>query len=320
MFKFLSQIGKNNSIFVSVSQFLLTYHLSRNGYILGDEFLQSSRHTPLLVFVNSRSGPQQGSLLVGQFCRLLNPIQVWDLANGSPERVLESFCILCRLRILVCGGDGTVSWIISCLEKMKLERWPPIAILPLGTGNDLARIHGWGSGYNNESLLSILEQVSDAYISLLDRWEMKIENKKGRAKVTKSFFNYVGVGADAQAALQVHMLRESKPNLFFSRMVNKMWYLLFGAEEVLKESNINLPNEISLIADGIEVPLPADSQGIVLLNVDSFAGGVPIWSDGVKEENSEQFHPLSRNRNSQSFLYESSHVGLISPRRVRSMR
>jgi predicted sugar kinase len=43
---------------------------------------------------------------------------------------------------------------------------------------------------------------------------MKIENKKGKVQVTKSFFNYVGVGADAQAALQVHMLRESQPNLF----------------------------------------------------------------------------------------------------------
>lgn len=256
----------------------------RNGYILGDDFLANTRQTPLLVFVNSRSGGQQGQLLIGQLRRLLNPIQVWDLAVGSPDRILESFCALTRLRIMVCGGDGTVSWIISCLEKMKnLERWPPIAILPLGTGNDLARIHGWGGGYNNESLISILEQVAESYISLLDRWEMKIENRKGKVKSVKSFFNYVGVGADAQAALQVHMLRESKPQLFFSRVFNKMWYLLFGAEEAIKESNVNLPNEITVIADGVEVPLPPDSQGIILLNIDSYAGGVPIWSHGVKD-------------------------------------
>lgn len=276
--------------------------------------MPSNRHTPLLVFVNSRSGPQQGQVLVGQFRRLLNPIQVWDLADGSPERVLESFCALSRLRILVCGGDGTVSWIISCLEKMKIERWPPIAILPLGTGNDLARIHGWGGGYNNESLLAILEQISDAYISLLDRWEMKIENKKGKIQVTKSFFNYVGVGADAQAALQVHMLRESQPNLFFSRLVNKMWYLVFGAEEVLKESNINLPNEITLIVDGVEVPLPHDSQGIILLNVDSFSGGVPMWSHGVREDACQQ-NDLSASGG----LRETDQMGSISPRRVQSM-
>jgi diacylglycerol kinase (ATP) len=293
--------------------------LHRNGYILGDDFLPNNRHTPLLVFVNSRSGPQQGDLLVGQLRRLLNPIQVWDLDDGSPERVLESFCALSRLRILVCGGDGTVSWIISCLEKMKIERWPPIAILPLGTGNDLARIHGWGGGYNNESLLTILEQISEAYISLLDRWEMKIESKKGQIQATKSFFNYVGVGADAQAALQVHMLRESKPNLFFSRLVNKMWYLVFGAEEVIKESNINLTKEITLIADGVEVPLPHDSQGIILLNVDSFSGGVPMWALGVKQDTGNHSATSSPGGKSFCCLREAECMDPISPRRVRSM-
>jgi diacylglycerol kinase (ATP) len=178
----------------------------RNGYILGDDFLPDNTYTPLLVFVNSRSGPQQGHLLITQLRRLLNPIQVWDLADGGPDRILESFNALTRLRILVCGGDGTVSWIVSTIEKMKLQRWPPIAILPLGTGNDLARIHGWGGGYSNESLIAILEQVAESYISWLDRWEMTVENKKGKIKAVKSFFNYLGVGADAQAALQVHMV------------------------------------------------------------------------------------------------------------------
>ena len=52
----------------------------------------------------------------------------------------------------------------------------------------------------------ILKQVAESYISWLDRWEMTIENKKGQVKSVKSFFNYLGVGADAQAALQVHMV------------------------------------------------------------------------------------------------------------------
>jgi diacylglycerol kinase (ATP) len=262
-------------------------------------------------------------VLIGQLRRLLNPIQVWDLADGSPERVLQSFCALTRLRIMVCGGDGTVSWIISCIEEMQLERWPPIAILPLGTGNDLARIHGWGGGYTNESLIEILEQVAASYISLLDRWEMKIENKKGKVKAVKSFFNYVGFGADAQAALQVHMLRESKPQLFFSRLFNKMWYFVFGAEEAIKESNINLPNEIVVIADGVEVPLPPDSQGIIMLNIDSYSGGVPVWSHGDKGN----ICYIGNNDNSDSASIDGAAstrepvdlYGHISPRRVRSM-
>ncbi|KAL7426982.1 hypothetical protein ACHAXH_001246 [Discostella pseudostelligera] len=257
-----------------------------NGYILGDEFLSSSS-TPLLVFVNSRSGPQQGNLLITQFRRLLNPIQVWDLSNGGPEKVLQSFSVLSRFQILVCGGDGTVSWIISVLEKMTLKRWPPIGILPLGTGNDLARIHGWGGGYNNESLVYILRQICDAYISMLDLWELNITStsKKGhQRKEVKSFINYLGVGVDAQAALQVHNLRESSPKLFFSRFFNKAWYAMAGGEEAIKSSCSNLPQQITLVADGVEIPLPPDSQGIIFLNIDSYSGGVPLWSKGLKPQ------------------------------------
>ncbi|GAX10008.1 diacylglycerol kinase [Fistulifera solaris] len=258
----------------------------KNGYILADEMLPESRCTPLLVFVNSRSGPQQGHLLITQLRRLLNPIQVWDLADGSPDVVLESFCVLTRLRILVCGGDGTVSWIIGTLEKMKLKRkWPPIAILPLGTGNDLARFHGWGGGYNNESLLGILNQISESYISMLDRWEVSITGtKKKKVSEVKNFTNYLGVGADAQAALQVHYLRETRPDWFFSRILNKAWYGVFGAEDIIKASSLNIRKEIRLIADGVEIPIPHDSQGIILLNIDSYAGGVPLWSTGTKIE------------------------------------
>jgi hypothetical protein len=233
------------------------------GYILGDEFIGSSC-TPLLVFVNSRSGSRNGKLLITQFRRLLNPIQVWDLANGGPEKILKSFSVLSRFQLLICGGDGTVSWIISALEKMNLKRWPPIGILPLGTGNDLSRIHGWGGGYDNESLLLILKQISDAYISMLDLWEVNITSttKKGKKrKEVKSFINYLGVGVDAQAALQVHNLRESSPKLFFSRFFNKAWYAIAGGEEAIKSSCANLTQQITLVADGIEISLPPDSQG-----------------------------------------------------------
>ena len=53
---------------------------------------------------------------------------------------------------------------------MVLENPPSVAILPLGTGNDLARTLGWGGGYNNESMEVFLNKVINGKVVNLDRY------------------------------------------------------------------------------------------------------------------------------------------------------
>jgi diacylglycerol kinase (ATP) len=63
--------------------------------------------TPLLVFINPRSGGNQGRKVLAEFQYLLNPRQVFDLTQGGPIPALELYKRVPNLRILCCGGDGT---------------------------------------------------------------------------------------------------------------------------------------------------------------------------------------------------------------------
>ncbi|XP_058845078.1 diacylglycerol kinase delta-like isoform X1 [Acipenser ruthenus] len=129
--------------------------------------------SPLLVLVNSKSGDNQGVKFLRKFKQLLNPAQVFDLMNGGPHLGLRLFQKFATFRILVCGGDGSVGWVLSELDKLGLHKQCQLGVLPLGTGNDLARVLGWGGLCDDDTqLLQILEKLERATTKMLDRWSI----------------------------------------------------------------------------------------------------------------------------------------------------
>uniref|UniRef100_A0A8C1WIV6 Diacylglycerol kinase n=1 Tax=Cyprinus carpio TaxID=7962 RepID=A0A8C1WIV6_CYPCA len=135
--------------------------------------------TPLLVFVNSKSGDNQGVKFLRRFKQLLNPAQVFDLMNGGPHLGLRLFQKFDTFRILVCGGDGSVGWVLSEIDALTLHKQCQLGVLPLGTGNDLARVLGWGSACDDDTQLpQILEKLERASTKMLDRWSIMVYETK----------------------------------------------------------------------------------------------------------------------------------------------
>jgi diacylglycerol kinase family enzyme len=66
-------------------------------------------------------------------------------------------------KIIVCGGDGTVGWALSCLDNVGQDALcdsPPMAIVPLGTGNSLRYVTGitrcWYMHYITKNSISTI--------------------------------------------------------------------------------------------------------------------------------------------------------------------
>ncbi|GMT25523.1 hypothetical protein PFISCL1PPCAC_16820, partial [Pristionchus fissidentatus] len=129
--------------------------------------------SPLLVLVNSKSGDNQGTRLLRKLRRLLNPVQVFDLIACGPEFPLTFFSHFDTFRVLVCGGDGTVGWVLTAIDRLAMHNKVQLGILPLGTGNDLARVMGWGHVfYNDARLPNMMRTYERAHTRMLDRWSI----------------------------------------------------------------------------------------------------------------------------------------------------
>jgi diacylglycerol kinase (ATP) len=180
---------------------------------------------PIVVVINPKSGGQIGETALKAFYSLLNPVQVINVFSDLKR--LEYFYNISDLRILVAGGDGTVSKLLAALYD---ETWkgkiPYIGIFPLGTGNDLSFVYNWGKGLKSrkgknlnsmrERAQEALKSIYKAYPSNLDRWVIRMSYNNN--DIAHTMCNYFGMGVDAKIALDFHELREKKPYLFKSRV------------------------------------------------------------------------------------------------------
>ncbi|KAL8167547.1 hypothetical protein V2J09_009046 [Rumex salicifolius] len=231
---------------------------------------------PVIVFVNSTSGGQLGGNLLATYRTLLNSKQVVDLLEEAPDKVLCRIYqnieklkqngdelaarVEEKLRIIVAGGDGTAGWLLGVVCDLKLPHPPPLATVPLGTGNNLPFAFGWGKknpGTDRQAVISFLLKVKKARKMKIDNWHILMrfkaptegtcdpiapldlphslhaigrvsptdsENMEGYHTFRGGFWNYFSMGMDAQVSYAFHAERKLHPEKFKNQLVNQSTY------------------------------------------------------------------------------------------------
>ncbi|XWS68570.1 hypothetical protein CRYUN_Cryun04dG0101600 [Craigia yunnanensis] len=267
------------------SDFLKEFYIPT--YIFNDETrisdVPDAPKFPVLVFINSKSGGQLGGDLLKTYRTVLNENQVFDVGQEGPDKVLRRVYIRLeklkqekdefatkiheRLRIIVAGGDGTAGWLLGVVCDVKLPHPPPIATVPLGTGNNLPFSFGWGKknpGTDRNSVLSFLEQVMIAKDMKIDNWHILMRmgtpkegscdpiaplelphslhafsrvsstdelNREGCHTFRGGFWNYFSMGMDAQVSYAFHSERKLHPEKFKNQLVNQSTYAKLGCTQ-----------------------------------------------------------------------------------------
>ncbi|XGW08411.1 hypothetical protein V3C99_011050 [Haemonchus contortus] len=256
---------------------------------------------PLIVFVNPKSGGNKGSKALHTLCWLLNPRQVFDITSlKGPKFGLEIYRkLVTQLRILVCGGDGTVGWVLQTLDSLNWPAYPPMAIMPLGTGNDLSRCMGWGGTFSDEPLSQLLQAIfHETTVTHLDRWRIHVSPNETCAMDTSDELsdavqsslpltvmnNYFSIGADAHVALQFHHSRSANPQMLNSRLKNRIAYGGLGTIDLFKRTWKDLSEYIYLECDGIDITPRIKElklHCILFHNITYYAGGTTPWGSEV---------------------------------------
>ncbi|CAF0938487.1 unnamed protein product [Rotaria sp. Silwood1] len=244
----------------------------------------------IIAFVNTKSGGLLGQGVLDQLQAQIGEQNVYDLVKDhGPQRGLKENQHEKNLRIIACGGDGTVGWVLSALDlsQMQYMDFVSVGVIPLGTGNDMARFLGWGAGYGREDLAAVIQSLARSETRLLDRWQIDVKPTAHTGIATLKipqpvFNNYLSFGADAQIALDFHEKRNANPRCFANQMLNKLAYGCISCNTFFDRRYLfgNIANYFELHVDGRNMDedlFRFRPDAILILNIASYAAGINPW-------------------------------------------
>lgn len=218
----------------------------------------------ILALINPQSGGHSGGQLIKEFSALLTEgalsgsLHTIDFSRLNEQlQDIDSFDY-----VLVAGGDGTVSRVISASASRGAKS--PFIIVPLGTGNDLAREVGLNSYFRSKPLKSALQSLDLSNQRTLTTWRVTIGGEH------HAFTNYLSLGFDAIVAQHYTALRNSKKIIPLSKSIwfRRSLYLFLG----LKLFFSTLPAGLEIKSHSSTIALPTTLSSLIFANIKSFMG------------------------------------------------
>lgn len=218
----------------------------------------------LHFIVNPSSGGGRGGRLAADLAAVVGHTAVSILGRGDLSAIISR--MNSEDAIIACGGDGTASAVAATLATLAAQAaradGPALGVVPLGTGNDLARTLGWAS-FSPHHVTALVATLRVASYRYHDCWRL---DGPGGSRV---WCNYLSVGVDAQVAQHFHHLRLRHPWLARGGLINRGLYGLLGAQQ----RGLAL-TQVVRVAD--ELRLPRSASVMVLSNILSYAGGATL--------------------------------------------
>jgi diacylglycerol kinase (ATP) len=259
----------------------------------------------VIAFVNRSSGGNEGSTVMQILSDLLGIENVFDIkADGGPQRGLDLKAAdpAVDVRALVAGGDGTFSWVANHVDQGRLSN-VHLVVIPLGSGNDMARALGWGKKYPGASRIAeYVAWARNAPAQKLDVWRLgAVECPKADGPSSSVdadgvshgarplVCNYLSLGADALVELRFNQLRWETPDKYKSRLGNFRAHAVVGAKYMVGPEKIRVCEHVeSLVVDGKAIVIAKNLQALIFLNIPSYGAGTQPWGFPRGERKSDR--------------------------------
>jgi len=221
----------------------------------------------ILFILNSHSGNRTINALRAR-------IERWAVERGITYHIrmlplqedeelfdrIENYSLL-----VIGGGDGTISSTISKLSTLKGLTIPPLAFIPLGTGNDLCRELGLLKFWSDNAPELYLDAILNGSTSSLSICQWNQQKNGGL------FTNYLSIGFDSAVVqgFQHGNWRNSRILSPMGRLGNRIAYFI---EALRKAGTVLPPIEVYSPDDATLNMEIKNAAGILITNIKSYLG------------------------------------------------